>query len=124
MQPSAMISRDCEQLAPRLSVHPLSSWVDYWRLRIRLNDRRQDGNPALETEVERQLAQGAGTLTADLLRRDWIVNLGGAAMRQGWTTISPVAAARGCPGALLVPARPDHTRRGPGARPPAARARP
>ena len=55
--------------AAALQGHTLEPWVEYWRLRMRIEDAKAD-------DVQRYLAQQAGTYLADLLRGDWLRELG------------------------------------------------
>lgn len=72
-----------EDLAGRIDAdHPLRAYVDYWRLRLRLaaggGPISDAGAPigSLDSEVRQFLSRNAGTLVADLMRRDWLLNLG------------------------------------------------
>lgn len=101
-----------EQLASRAGEHSLKVYVDYWSLRLRLSERRGDAIarvepvlrvepgqsgeaasrseplqpavPGLDDEVRQFMADNPGTIVTDLLRRDWILNLG---RRGEWATI-------------------------------------
>jgi soluble lytic murein transglycosylase len=55
--------------ASALQGHTLEPWTDYWRLRLRIEDAKPD-------DVQRFLARHAGTYLADLLRSDWLRELG------------------------------------------------
>jgi soluble lytic murein transglycosylase len=55
--------------ASALQGHTLEPWADYWRLRLRIEDAKAD-------DVQRFLARHAGTYLADLLRGDWLRELG------------------------------------------------
>ncbi|HET9735166.1 MAG TPA: transglycosylase SLT domain-containing protein [Burkholderiales bacterium] len=55
--------------ASALQGHTLEPWADYWRLRLRIDDAKPD-------DVQRFLARHAGTYLADLLRSDWLRELG------------------------------------------------
>src|SRR5512139_1137570 len=59
------------QLAPKLTAHPLVSYVEYWQLVPRL---RQD-DPAIQTDVSTFFARYADTYIADRLRLDWALAL-------------------------------------------------
>lgn len=61
-------SRQLEQLAPRFQGHVLEPYVQYWRLRARLELRE----PA---EVRAFLAANRDTPLSDYLRRDWLKQL-------------------------------------------------
>ena len=64
--------------------HPLAEYLGFWRLRMRLQPPQPDANSgAADVEIRRFIDRHAGTLVADLMRRDWLLNLG----RRGiWTT--------------------------------------
>ncbi|MCO5108451.1 MAG: lytic transglycosylase domain-containing protein [Burkholderiaceae bacterium] len=64
--------------------HPLAEYLDFWRLRLRLQPPQPDADSgAADAEIRRFIDAHAGTLVADLMRRDWLLNLG----RRGiWTT--------------------------------------
>ena len=55
--------------AAALKGHTLEPWADYWRLRLRIEDAKAD-------DVQRFLARHAGTYIGDLLRSDWLRELG------------------------------------------------
>jgi len=52
-----------------LQGHALEPWADYWRLRLRIED-------AKAPDVQSFLARHAGTYLAELLRSDWLRELG------------------------------------------------
>ncbi|MDO4231188.1 MAG: transglycosylase SLT domain-containing protein [Lautropia sp.] len=65
--------------------HVLSDYLDYWALRLQLQASARARASATEAEsawqtlsaqVQQYLRQHAGTLTADLLRRDWMLAAG------------------------------------------------
>ena len=58
-----------DQIAPRLSGHPLESYVDYWRLKLAIDTADDD-------EVRAFLQRNAGGVLADRLRVDWLKSLG------------------------------------------------
>jgi len=58
-----------EALAPKLAGHVLEPYVDYWRLKLRLETAGDD-------EVRSYLARWPGTPVADRLRADWLKSLG------------------------------------------------
>lgn len=62
-------SKQLEQLAPKFQGHLLEPYVQYWRLRVRLESR----DPA---EVRAFLAANRDTPLSDYLRRDWLKLLG------------------------------------------------
>jgi len=66
-----------ELFAERASdVAILKPYIQYWRLRLRLADRRFDGDPSLDQAAELFLDKEATTIAGDMLRRDWMLNLG------------------------------------------------
>jgi soluble lytic murein transglycosylase len=66
-----------EAAAARVGNHPLAEYIEFWRLRMQLgrHDADFDGG---ETDrlVERFIAAQRGTIVADLMRRDWLLDLG------------------------------------------------
>ncbi|MCE2999233.1 MAG: transglycosylase, partial [Betaproteobacteria bacterium] len=58
-----------ESLAPRFQGHVLEPYVQYWRLRQRLESRDAE-------EIRRYLAGNTDTPLSDQLRRDWLKLLG------------------------------------------------
>ncbi len=73
-----------EQLAPKAGEHPLKLYINYWSLRLQLAERRSDSNAGLDAEVRKFIAANPATLVTDLLRRDWMLNLG---RRSEWAVI-------------------------------------
>jgi soluble lytic murein transglycosylase len=71
-----------DSLAGKLTTHPLHEYVDYWQLRLRLLPVRDRNGDALGSDgrqddrVRRFLDHHDGKLVADLLRRDWMLDLG------------------------------------------------
>ncbi len=66
-----------EAMAAQAQSHPLAVYLDYWRLRLRLQRPAGESLPGdADTDVRRFLAQHDGTLVADLLSRDWMLDLG------------------------------------------------
>jgi peptidoglycan lytic transglycosylase len=63
-----------EHHARALEGHTLEPWVDYWRLKLRIED-------AESADVERYLARHAGTYLGDQMRADWLRELG---RREDW----------------------------------------
>lgn len=62
-------SKQLEQLAPKFQGHLLEPYVQYWRLRVRLESRDA-------AEVRAFLAANRDTPLSDYLRRDWLKLLG------------------------------------------------
>jgi soluble lytic murein transglycosylase len=65
--------------------HLLYAYLPYWDLKLRLNeDRNVEGKDfgPLDTEVQAFLAKHGKSLVSDLLRRDWMLQLG---KRREWT---------------------------------------
>ena len=58
-----------DQIASRLSNYAIDSYVNYYRLKVRLKT-------ASETEIRRFLARYEGSAIADRLRNDWLLELG------------------------------------------------
>jgi soluble lytic murein transglycosylase len=67
--------------------HPLASYVALWRLRMALAETRTDVPGPVDAEARAFVGRHAGTLVADLARRDWLVSLG---RRQVWGTFDAV----------------------------------
>ncbi|MCD6682224.1 MAG: hypothetical protein LT102_16530 [Burkholderiaceae bacterium] len=66
-----------EAMAAQARGHPLAVYLDYWRLRLRLQQPARDMPPgSADAAVQRFLALHEGTLVADLLSRDWMLDLG------------------------------------------------
>jgi len=67
-----------EAAAARARAHPLADYLDYWRLRLRIVPTRDGDAPAgsADADVRAFIARHEGTLIADLLRRDWMLDLG------------------------------------------------
>jgi len=61
------------QLAPRLRNHPLSAYVDFWRLQLRM---RNEEPSRLAADVNAFISKHAGTYVADRMRLEWLVLLG------------------------------------------------
>jgi len=64
--------------------HALAEYLDFWRLRMRIQPPQPEADSgAADAEIRRFIDRHPGTLVADLMRRDWLLNLG----RRGiWTT--------------------------------------
>lgn len=67
--------------------HPLSAYVDYWRLRLQLAELRAEATGPLDDEMRGFAGRHVGTLVGDLARRDWLQSLG---RRQAWGTFDEV----------------------------------
>jgi len=63
-----------ERHARALKGDTLEPWVDYWRLKLRIED-------AESADIERYLAHNAGTYLGDQMRADWLRELG---RREDW----------------------------------------
>lgn len=61
------------QLAPRLRNYPLSEYVDFWRLQLRM---RNEEPSRLAVEVNAFISRHAGTYIADRMLLEWLVLLG------------------------------------------------
>ena len=62
--------------------HPLQRYVEYWRLRILLSERRPEAaSGEADSAVRSFIARYPESLVADLLRRDWMLALG---RREDW----------------------------------------
>jgi len=61
------------QFAAHLKVHPLSPYVEFWRLQLRM---RSEEPARLLPDVAAFLTNNAGTYVADRLRLEWLVLLG------------------------------------------------
>ena len=73
-----------EQVAPQVGPdHPLRAYIDYWRLRLQLAEARYPGTAPIDGQARAFVAQHAGTLLAELARRDWLMSLG---RRAAWDT--------------------------------------
>jgi soluble lytic murein transglycosylase len=85
-----------EQVAARVGPgHPLRDYVDYWRLRLQLADARLPGPAPVDEQARAFVALHAGTLLAELARRDWLMSLG---RRAAWDTFDAAHA-----GAIVPP---------------------
>jgi soluble lytic murein transglycosylase len=77
-----------EQAARQVGAgHPLAAYLDLWRLRRTLAETRTDVPGPADDEARAFVAKHAGTLVADLARRDWLMSLG---RRQVWGTFDTV----------------------------------
>ena len=76
-----------EAAAAQARGHPLSAYLDYWQLRLRLGalraaNRNGASGPLpgsggeIDAEIRAFADRNDGTLVADLLRRDWLLDLG------------------------------------------------
>ncbi len=76
-----------EAAAARAGDHPLRVYLDYWRLRTRVGAARNGSGGSdgeADAQVQAFIARQPGTLVADLLRRDWILDLG---RRERWAEL-------------------------------------
>src|SRR5204863_9162156 len=64
-----------DRIAPRLKGHLLESYIEYWQIRMRLDDADPD-------RVRAFLARREGGTLADRLRGEWLKSLG---KRGQWT---------------------------------------
>ncbi|MCX7201196.1 MAG: hypothetical protein NTV17_02610, partial [Burkholderiales bacterium] len=81
-----------EQAAAQVSrSHPLSVYIDYWRLRLQLADTRSGSAPdaieAADARARDFVVRHQGTIVGDLARRDWMNSLG---RREAWSTYETV----------------------------------
>ncbi len=73
-----------EAAAALATGHPLADYLAFWRLRLRLQAPDPDAQSGgADAAIREFLAQHDGTLVADLLRRDWLLDLG---QRELWST--------------------------------------
>ena len=66
------------------SDHPLAKYIDFWRLRMYLRQQESAQVPstsAIDRQVRRFLGEHEGTVVADMMRRDWLLDLG---KRRNW----------------------------------------
>lgn len=78
-----------EAAARRAAGHPLAEYLDFWRLRMRLQE--SSGDPGTlaggldplvsDRDIRRFLVRHRDTVVADLMRRDWMLDL---AKRRQW----------------------------------------
>ncbi|MFA7665105.1 MAG: transglycosylase SLT domain-containing protein [Burkholderiaceae bacterium] len=64
--------------------HPLARYIEFWRLRLALQLAEEAEVPAAEARdrrIRRFLAEHDGTVVAELMRRDWLLDLG---KRRNW----------------------------------------
>ena len=76
--------RALEAAAARVPAdHPLRGYLEWWRLRLAIGEGRPDAlSPARDGEIRAFLQQQGPTLAADLMRRDWLAQLG---RRNDWS---------------------------------------
>lgn len=69
--------------------HVLSSYLDYWKLRLRLQKKGSSDEEyqATAADVRKYIAKDPRALTSDLLRRDWMLAAG---QRKDWPVIDAV----------------------------------
>ncbi|GAA4415844.1 lytic transglycosylase domain-containing protein [Quisquiliibacterium transsilvanicum] len=72
-----------ELAAAQAAGHPLSGYLDYWRLRLRLSepsasgrDSRSGSDGGADADIRAFIERQPDSLVADLLRRDWMLDLG------------------------------------------------
>lgn len=66
-----------EAAAAQASAHPLAEYLGFWRLRLQLQPPRASATPgAADAGIRRFIDRHRGTLVADLMRRDWLLDLG------------------------------------------------
>ncbi|MFP5406877.1 MAG: hypothetical protein ACLGHY_11265, partial [Gammaproteobacteria bacterium] len=71
-----------EAAAAGASGHMLAEYLDFWRLRMRLQNSELDaGTGGADGAIQRFLTGHPGTIVADLMRRDWMRDL---AERRQW----------------------------------------
>lgn len=73
-----------DSLAARAGEHSLNIYLRYWSLKLRLAERFGQDDATLDELVRKFLAEQNNTVVADLLRRDWMLNLG---RRNDWATL-------------------------------------
>ena len=82
----AMVESDLDRFDQAVrnipKTHPLQRYVEYWRLRILLSERRpESASGEADGAVRAYIARYPESLVADLLRRDWMLALG---RREDW----------------------------------------
>ena len=66
-----------EAAAAQAEGHPLAEYLEFWRLRLQLQPPRSDAAPgASDAAIRRFIDRHPGTIVADLMRRDWLLDLG------------------------------------------------
>jgi len=67
-----------ERAATQAGDHPLRDYIDYWRLRIRIGtgNGSSGSNGSADGDIRRFISRQSGTLLGDLMRRDWMLDLG------------------------------------------------
>ncbi len=66
-----------EAAAAQATGHPLAEYLEFWRLRLRLQPPHVETAPGVaDAAIRRFIERHAGTLVADLMRRDWLLDLG------------------------------------------------
>ena len=76
---AAMLKNDSakfQSVSAAAAKHELSTYIDYWGLRIRLAVNQDPDLGILNDDVERYIAGNKTGVAADLLRRDWMLALG------------------------------------------------
>jgi len=70
--------------AARARDHSLAEYLEFWALRLRLQPPHADvATGVADPEIRRFLDRHAGTIVADLMRRDWMIDL---ARRGDWAS--------------------------------------
>lgn len=66
-----------EAMAAQARSHPLAVYLDYWRLRMRLQPTGDEASTgSADADAQRFIARHEGTLIGDLASRDWMLDLG------------------------------------------------
>ena len=76
---TAMLKGDSatfERVSSAAAKHELATYIDYWRLRLRLSANTEPDLGALNEDVGRYINANKTSVAADLLRRDWMLALG------------------------------------------------
>ena len=76
---AAMLKGDSatfEKVSGVAAKHELATYIEYWRLRLRLSANTEADLGGLNDDVGRYIAANKNSVAADLLRRDWMLALG------------------------------------------------
>ena len=65
-----------ERVSGVAAKHELATYIDYWRLRLRLSASTEPDLGVLNDDVGRYITANKNSVAADLLRRDWMLALG------------------------------------------------